>query len=130
MVVGAFGDSRTDLDRIIRGIAESRVLFLSRETGRPVTDSWTGQVLGAHRRFFSALFVRCQAQCLVARMGHLGEAARERAGQRRATMAQEEGSRKEEESDFASYVRGRGDGLASEHQFKIFFSKITIEKKQ
>ena len=80
VVVGAFDDISTDLDRIIRAIAESRVLFLSRETGRPVTDGWTGQVLGAHRRFFSALFVRCQAQCLVARMGHLGKQARERAG--------------------------------------------------
>ena len=111
--MGTIGDTSTDLDCIIRGIAESRVLFLSRETGRPV--SWTGQILGAHRIFYIALFVRCQAQCLVARMGLLRvrEQARERAGQRRATMAREERSWNEEQSHFASFVRGRGDGSAS-----------------
>ena len=108
VVVGAFGDVSTDLERIIRGIAESRVLYLSRESGRPVTDSWTGQVLGAHRRFFSAQFVRSQAHCLVSRMGHLGEEARDRAGQRQVSMAQEERARRGDEAHFAAYVRGRG----------------------
>ena len=55
-MVAVFGEARTDLDRTIRGIAESRVLYLSRQEGRPVTDAWTDQVLGQHRRFFSALF--------------------------------------------------------------------------
>ena len=51
-MVGTFGDASTDLDRVIKGIAESRVLFLSRKEGRLVTDAWAGQVLGQHRRFF------------------------------------------------------------------------------
>ena len=96
-MVGAFGESSTDLDRITRGLAESRVLFLSREMGRPITDTWTGQVLGQQRRFFSCTFVRCQAACLLARMGHLGVGAREAAGRRRVARAQEERSRKEQE---------------------------------
>ena len=49
-MVGAFGDASTDLDRVIKGIAESRVLFLSRKEGQLVTDAWAGQVLGQHRR--------------------------------------------------------------------------------
>ena len=60
IVVGAFGEASTDLDRTIRGMAESQVLYLSRQEGRPITDAWTGQVLGQHRRFFSCLFVLCQ----------------------------------------------------------------------
>ena len=31
LVVGAFGEASTDLDRVIKGIAESRVLYLSRK---------------------------------------------------------------------------------------------------
>ena len=51
-MVGTFGDASTDLDRVIKGIAESRVLFLSRKEGQLVTDAWAGQVLGQQRRFF------------------------------------------------------------------------------
>ena len=51
-------------------------------------------------------FVRCQAACLVA-MGHLGEAAKECAGRRRAVM--QEGERmREAAAFFAAHIRGRG----------------------
>ena len=112
IVVGAFGEASSDLDRAIRGIAESRVLYLLRQEGRPVTDAWTGQVLGQHRRFFSALFVRCQAACLVSRMGHLGEGAKEAAARRKVWTAQEMRSRKEAEAFHSAYIRGRGMALA------------------
>ena len=62
MVVGYWGDVSMDLDRIIRAVAEARVLHLARETGRPITDAWDGP---------GAAFVRAQAACLVSRMGHL-----------------------------------------------------------
>ena len=38
LVVGAFGEVSSDLDRVVTGLAESRVLFLSRESGKPVTE--------------------------------------------------------------------------------------------
>ena len=71
MVVGYWGETLTDLDRIMRAIDESRVLYLSRETGRQITDNWVGQVLGQHRRSLSSAFVRAQAACLTSRMGYL-----------------------------------------------------------
>ena len=108
LVVGAFGEASSDLDRTIKALAESRVLFLSRESGRPVTDGWRSVVLGQYRRHFSVLFVRVQATCLTARMGHLGAEARQGAGRRRDLMALEERSRREAEAHFAAYVRGRG----------------------
>ena len=70
-----------------------------------------GQVLGQHRRFFSAPFVRCQAACLVSRMGHLGEGAREAAARRRVWSAQEERSRREGEAFHSAYIRGQGRAL-------------------
>ena len=55
----------TDLNRMISGIAELQVLYLSRQVGWHVPNAWTGQMLGQHKIYFSALFFRCQAACLV-----------------------------------------------------------------
>ena len=90
LVVGAFGEASSDLDRMVTAMAEARVLYLSRESGKPVTDGWRSLVLGQYRRYFSVLFVRVQAACLTARMGHLGQGARDGAGRRRDMMEQEE----------------------------------------
>ena len=74
LVVGAFGEASADLDRVVTALAESRVLYLSRESGKPVTDGWRSVVLSQYRRFFSVLFVKVQQECLTTRLGHLGEA--------------------------------------------------------
>ena len=66
LVVGAFGEASADLGRTIKALAESRVLYLSRETGKPVTEGWSSVVLSQYRRYFSVLFVRVQAACLTA----------------------------------------------------------------
>ena len=86
----------------------TRVLYLSRETGKPVTDGWQSVILGQYRRYFSVLFVKVQAACLTARIGHLGMQAREAAGRRRDLMVLEERSRREATAFFSAYVRGRG----------------------
>ena len=93
---------------MIKAISEARVLYLSRETRRPVTDNWVGQVLGAHRRSLSAAFVRAQMSCLTSRMGHLGVGAREAAARRTMAMGEEVRMQREEEAHFAAHVRGRG----------------------
>ena len=108
LCVGAFGDCSTDMDRLIRALAQSRALFLSRETGRPLSDSETGHILGQYRRVLSVTFVRSQAACLVARMGHLGQAARECAGRRRVAMADGERMRQEAAAFHTAHIRGRG----------------------
>ena len=73
-----------------------------------MTDEWTGQILAQYRRVLSCVFVRAQANCLVARMGHLGEAAKESAARRHITMADDERRKKEQEAYFAAHIRGRG----------------------
>ena len=88
------------------------MLYLSRQEGRPVSNTETGQVLGQHRRFFSALFARCQAASLVTRMGHLGEGAREAAARRKVWTAQVMRSSKEAEAFHSAYSQGRGKALA------------------
>ena len=106
-MVGAFGEVSSDLDRVISALAESRVLYLARESGKPATDGWRSVVLGQYRRYFSVLFVRVQMACLTARLGHLGMAAREVAGRRRDLMAQEERGRREAQAYYVAAVRGR-----------------------
>ena len=108
LVVGAFGEVSADLDRVITALAESRVLYLARESGKPPTDGLRSVILGQYRRYFSTLFVRAQADCLTARIGHLGPAAREVAGRRREMMEQEARARREAAAYHAAYVRGRG----------------------
>ena len=70
---GAFGEASSELDRVVTAMAESRVLYLSRESGKPVRDGWRSAVLARYRR---------QAACLTARLGNLGEGARQAAGRR------------------------------------------------
>ena len=53
--------------------------------------------------------MRSQAHCLVFRTGHLGEEARDRAGQRQVFMAREERARREDEAHFAAYDWGSVD---------------------
>ena len=108
LVVGAFGEASCDLDRVITALAESRVLYLSRESGKPVTDGWRSVILAQYRRYFSVLFVKVQAACLTSRLGHLGEGARQAARRRVDLMDQEQRARREQEAYFMAYVRGRG----------------------
>ena len=42
LVVGAFGEVSEDLDRIIRAMAESRALYLSRVAVKPVSTGQQG----------------------------------------------------------------------------------------
>ena len=44
LVVGAFGEVSADLGSLVKAMAESRVLFLAREMGKPVTEGWTSVV--------------------------------------------------------------------------------------
>ena len=108
LCVGAFGDISTDLDRLIRALAESRALYLSREAGRPLSDRESGHILGQYRRVLSVSFVRSQAACLVARVGHLGQQARECAGRRTMAMAEGVRMRQEAAAHHAAHIRGRG----------------------
>jgi hypothetical protein len=108
LVVGAFGEVSEDLERTLNAITEYRALFLSRDAGQPVSEAKTGWILGQSRRILSCLFIRSQASCLLARMGHLGEGAKECAARRSVAMAEDETMRKKGEAFYAAHFRGRG----------------------
>ena len=49
LCIGAFGDISTDMDQLIRALADSRALYLSRETGWALSDREAGQILSQYR---------------------------------------------------------------------------------
>ena len=63
--------------------------------------------MGQFRRVLLRSFLRSQAACLVARVGHLGQAARECAGRRRVAMAEGVRMRQEAAAYHAAHIRGR-----------------------
>ena len=108
LVVGRFGDSSEHLHLLIKGMAEARALFVSRSAGRPLSDNETGVILSSYRRILSCRFIRSQESCLLARLGHMDDGARQAAGRRRLRMREEEMARHEAAAYHTAYVRGRG----------------------
>ena len=108
LVVGRFGEASQHLHLLVKGMAEARALHLSRTRGRPVSEAETGVILSSYRRILSCRFVRSQEDCLLARLGHMDQGAREAAGRRKVRVREEEMARKESVAFYTAYVRGRG----------------------
>ena len=108
LVVGRFGESSEHLHLLIKGMAEARALFVSRSAGRPLSDNETGVILASYRRILSCRFIKSQESCLLARLGHMDEGARQAGGRRRLRMREEEMARHEAAAYHTAYVRGRG----------------------
>ena len=71
-------------------------------------------VLAQYQRFFSVQFVKVQAACLTARLGHLSDGARQAARRRVDLMDQEERARRGGQAFFMAYVKGRGGRCGGE----------------
>ena len=113
-VVGYWGDTSTDLDRIIRVIPGSRVLYLLRVVDWPISNNWVDRCCwystwsGARPASPVPQHSLClgQAACLTSKIGHLGVEARETVA--RGTVAIVQEVKLQEEVHFLTYVRGRG----------------------
>ena len=73
-----------------------------------MSEAKAGWILGWYRRLQSCPFIRSQASCLLARLGHLMEGAKKCAARRMVTMAEGERMRKEGEALYSAHIRGRG----------------------
>ena len=79
-----------------------------RVTGQASPDNELGLVTGQIRRALSLDFVRAQALCLLSRLCHLGEGAREVACHRQVAAREVEEARREQSAHFLAHIRGRG----------------------
>jgi hypothetical protein len=114
LVVGPWGNGSKDLHQLVRTLAECRVGARARARGRGGSDWELGGTMGQIRRDLSLDFVRAQALCTIARLGQLGEGAREAARRREQATREEEGRRREQQAHFQAHVRGRGADRAGE----------------
>ena len=72
-----------------------------------MTEHERGSVLAGIRRRLSVVSVRAQAQCLLARMGHLGTGAAQAAEHRSRVKGVAEAERRERIAYHEAYVRGK-----------------------
>ena len=77
LVVGRFGEASLHTHHLVKGLAEVGSLHLARTTGKPVSAGVTVQITSTYRRILSCKFVRSIKGCLLARMEHLDQGARE-----------------------------------------------------
>ena len=73
LVLGASGEVSKDLERKLKAIEEFRAMYLSRETGQPVSDLKAGWLLGKIRRHLLFMLI-CQKPSLpfISQDGTLG----------------------------------------------------------
>jgi hypothetical protein len=108
LVVGRFGEASQHVHHLVKGLAEGRSLHLSRTLGKPTSDGVKAAITSTYRRILSCKFIRSIEGCLLARMGHMDQGAREAASRRRVTEMEERRVRQEQAAYHGAYVRGQG----------------------
>ena len=92
---------------MMNAIATSRAEYLSRAEGRPLSVYERSAILASYRRRLSVIGVRSQSKCLLERMGHIGQGASAAAERRQKAMRTEVAARKERQSHYEAYIRGK-----------------------
>ena len=95
LVLGQFGEGSQQLHGLLEKLANLRAEGQSRSIGQPVSSQERALFLHHIRRRLSITAVRAQAQCLLAKTGHLSQGAREAAGRRRVVREQAERARED-----------------------------------
>ena len=116
LVVGRFGEGSTDLHVMLKRLAEARANNVARSMGRPSFASEAGFIQAQYRRIMATTFIRSQAICLLSRLGHMDEGARQAATRRQVTIREEEMGRREARAFFQAHVRGRGPRAGRLHR--------------
>ena len=102
------GRWKQDLHNLISTVGSSLVAAKARARG------WGGGELGQAicqiRRRLSCTFIRCQALCLLSRIGQLGPGARAAAHRREDALRAETARRREAQAHWQAHIKGRGLG--------------------
>ena len=108
-MAGPWGDLSPHLHQLLNIFAVARVEAMEQAQGYEQGPGMLGKVNGEVRRAFSVMVVRSQAQCLLARLAHLGPGARAAAQRRKGTLQLEERRRKDRQ---AFFLANQGRGLS------------------
>jgi hypothetical protein len=107
LVVGQYGECSQDIHDLLSRFAVEKANKECRSTGRPITESARGQILQQHRRRLSVCAVRAQAACLLSRLGHTGDGARQAAQRRAAAKSRVESLKADLNAHWEAHIRGR-----------------------
>ena len=107
LIVVQYGETSQGVHELGDAIATSRAEYLSRAEGRPLSLNERSVILAAYRRRLSVIGVRSQAKCLLERMGHISQGAAAAAERRQGAMRTEQAARKERQSHYEAYIRGK-----------------------
>ena len=89
LVVGQFAESSQRLHDLLIRFADEKVLSMSRSRGVVMNDQTRSQIFQQVRRRFSVGAIKAQSACLLSRLGHFSECARQ-ASQWRAEFRRRE----------------------------------------
>ena len=106
-LLGPWGKACLDLDSLAWTLGECRVVTTARVTGQASPEYLLGLDTGQIRRALSLDFVRAQTLCLITRLCHLGEGAKEAAHRRQVAAGEVEEARGEQNAHFRAHIRGR-----------------------
>jgi hypothetical protein len=115
LVVGQYGETSQGVHDLMDAIATSRADYISRAEGRPLSKNERSGILAAYRRRLSVIGVRSQSKCLLERMGHIGQGASAAAERRQKALRTEAAARKERQSHYEAYIRGKKLSIGSSH---------------
>ena len=107
LVLGQFGEASQHVHDLLHKLATLKAQSVGRAIGRPVSDQERASFLHSYRRHLSITAVRSQAQCLLARTGHLGQGAADAAARRKVVRETSDRNRKDMAAHFEAFVRGR-----------------------
>ena len=108
LVLGQFGEASQHVHHLLNKLSTIKAKAHSRAIGRPVSEHERAGILHYFRRRLSIAAVRAQAQCLLARTGHLGDGARQAAQRRKQVRQSAERNRVDMAAHYTAHVRGRG----------------------
>ena len=108
LVVGQLGECSQHLQELLIRFAEEKVANDSRAAGLAIDKDKVSLKIQQYRRRLSVCTIKAQSSCLLSRVGHFTEGARQAAQRRAVLISREEASRNELRAHFTAYTRGRG----------------------
>ena len=105
-VFGAFGEGSEDIHKMVKILAESRLKAVELQRGRVGLKGELGMITGQIRRMLSVGAVKAAAELLLRRLQHAGEGTQQAAKRREYALMEDYRLRREQEAQFAGFVRG------------------------
>ena len=107
-VAGHWGEGSKDLHGFIQTCAEAKAEYISRSSGKTLSDTMLGTIVSQFRRLVSTTACRAQAQCLLERVSLITPAAKAAAERRVLAMRRDDQMRQERRSQWMANLSRPG----------------------